>query len=89
VLGRLVDLAGQADGAWVRTPRGVEPLLACYRQQARSRVRAEIEAGRLKAGDLGAVLSMAELGLDELAEYGAPDRLLANINTPADYARVQ
>jgi molybdopterin-guanine dinucleotide biosynthesis protein A len=89
VLARLVERAGQGDGAWVRTPRGVEPLLACYRQRARARVRAEIEAGRLKAGALGSVLSMAELGLDELAEFGAPERLLANINTPGDYARVQ
>jgi len=89
VLRRLVELAGEGDGAWVRTPRGVEPLLACYRRRARGRVRAEIDAGRLKAGGLGSVLSMAELGIEELAAFGAPDRLLANINTPSDYARVQ
>jgi hypothetical protein len=32
---------------------------------------------------------MAEMGLDELAMFGPPHQLLANINTPADYARVQ
>ena len=89
VLGRLIDLAGRGDGAWVRTPRGIEPLLACYRPSARVHVRAAIEAGHLKASALGTVLSMAELGLEELAAFGSPDRLLANINTPGDYARVQ
>jgi molybdopterin-guanine dinucleotide biosynthesis protein A len=89
VLARLVDLSVGHDGAWVRTSKGVEPLVACYRQHARAAVRARIDEGHLKAADLGVVLDMAELGPDELARFGAPDRLLANVNTPEDYARVQ
>jgi molybdopterin-guanine dinucleotide biosynthesis protein A len=89
MLRRLVELSAAGDGAWVRTPGGVEPLLACYRREARATIRAEIENRRLKLADLGSRLRMAELDADELARFGAPGRLLANINTPDDYARIQ
>jgi molybdopterin-guanine dinucleotide biosynthesis protein A len=89
LLTRLVERAADRDGAWVRTPRGVEPLLACYRAHARPAVAAQIAARRLKAADLGTVLTMAEVGPEELASFGPIERLLANVNTPADYARVQ
>jgi molybdopterin-guanine dinucleotide biosynthesis protein A len=89
MLGRLVELAAAGDGAWVRTPGGVEPLLACYRREARTTIRARILAGQLKLAGLDDVLQMAELTADELARYGPAARLLANINTPDDYARIQ
>jgi molybdopterin-guanine dinucleotide biosynthesis protein A len=89
MLRRLVELAPAGDGAWVRTARGVEPLLACYRREARSTIRARIESGRLKLAELADVLEMAELGARELAQFGPAARLLANINTPDDYGRIQ
>ena len=54
MLGRLVELAAAADGAWVRTPGGVEPLLACYRREARTTIRAQILGGRLSWRSLAA-----------------------------------
>jgi molybdopterin-guanine dinucleotide biosynthesis protein A len=90
LLERLAALAGpDVDGAWVRGPRGVEPLLACYRRQARAAVAGAIDAGRLSLHGLAPVLRMAEIAGDELRAFGAPDRLLANVNSPEDYARVQ
>ena len=89
LLSRLVELSAGADGAWVRSARGVEPLVACYRRSARGAIRGAIDAGRLKAGDLGAILHLVEMPIAEVARFGAPDRLLANVNTPDDYARVQ
>ncbi len=89
LLRRLVELAARADGAWVRSARGPEPLLACYRRTARDRVRQAIDAGRLKAGDLDTVLALAEIPPEELERYGPASRLLANVNTPEDHARVQ
>ena len=90
LLGRLAALAdAERDGAWVRGPRGLEPLLACYRRQARPAIRQAITAGLLQLHQLGTVLRMAEVGEDELSTFGRPDRLLANVNSPADYARVQ
>ena len=89
LLNRLVTLAERADGAWVRGPRGVEPLLACYRQSARARIRDRIDAGQLQLIQLGSVLRMAEITEPELRTFGSPERLLANVNSPAEYARVQ
>jgi molybdopterin-guanine dinucleotide biosynthesis protein A len=86
---RLIERSSGFDAAWVRSDRGVEPLVACYRKSAGAIVGGEIASGRLKAGDLGHVLRIAELGMADVAEFGPPARVLANVNTPADYARVQ
>jgi molybdopterin-guanine dinucleotide biosynthesis protein A len=87
VLRRLVDLASEADGAWVRTTRGVEPLLACYRGRVAPAMRERIDTGRLRAGDVGDGLTMRCLEEAELARFGPIDRLLLNVNTPDDYER--
>jgi molybdopterin-guanine dinucleotide biosynthesis protein A len=89
LLGRLVELSDDHDAAWVRTPRGPEPLLACYRQSAREAIRHAIEAGRLKASDLGTVLSIAEIGREDVERFGPADRLLANLNTEEDWLRIK
>ena len=89
VLERLADAANDGDGAWVRSARGVEPLLACYRRAARVVVRGEILASRLKLATLDGVLRMTPVDAATLAEFGSIDRLLANVNTPAEYERIQ
>lgn len=89
LLGHLAVLSRGRDGAWVRTERGVEPLVACYRVSSRARVAAYLAAGGRKASDLDTVLDMASLTSPDLDRFGTPARLLANINTPDDYARVQ
>jgi molybdopterin-guanine dinucleotide biosynthesis protein A len=89
LLQALVERAAGHDGAWVSTSRGVEPLLACYRRDARAKVRAAIDNGRRRARDLQSVLDMAEIDETELAAFGSVADLLTNLNTPDDYARVQ
>ena len=89
LLNALVTLAGSADGAWVRTSRGPEPLVACYRQHARTAIRGAIQSGHLRAAELDRVLALRELTETDVAAFGPVDRLLANLNTPEDYARVQ
>ena len=88
LLRRLVELAQGGDGAWVRTSRGPEPLLACYQNRVAPLIRQEIDAGRLRAGDLGALLTMAEIGDAELARFGSIEKLLLNVNSPEDYEGV-
>jgi molybdopterin-guanine dinucleotide biosynthesis protein A len=88
LLERLADLAADGDAAWIRTPRGPEPLIACYRRGARARILRQIETGRLAASDLGSVLAIAEVDAVELERFGSPDRLLANVNTPEEYERL-
>jgi molybdopterin-guanine dinucleotide biosynthesis protein A len=85
----LIEKAQGADGAWVETARGPEPFLACYRTDAAPIVRREIDAGRWRATDLGRVLAMRVIDETELREFGAPERLLANVNTPQEYDRIQ
>jgi molybdopterin-guanine dinucleotide biosynthesis protein A len=89
LLRRLVEVSHGHDGAWVVTSRGIEPLLACYARDTADRIRTMIETGQLKAAELGRTLDMAILGPEEVARFGPVDRLLANVNTPDDYARVQ
>ena len=89
LLQALLALAQSGDGAWVRTSRGPEPLVACYRQSARERIREAIAAGHLKAADLGLTLNIGELSEQDVAAFGDPGHMLANLNTPEDYARVQ
>jgi molybdopterin-guanine dinucleotide biosynthesis protein A len=89
LLAELARRAEAVDGAWVRTTRGVEPLLACYQRHARAAILAEIHAGRLAARDLATVLRLAEIAPPELERFGSTEELLTNVNTPDDYARVQ
>jgi molybdopterin-guanine dinucleotide biosynthesis protein A len=89
LLRALLTLADDGDAAWVETGRGPEPLIACYRQTARAPIRAAIEEGQLKAAELAQRLTIRPLSGEALAECGAPDLLLRNLNTPEDYAKVQ
>jgi molybdopterin-guanine dinucleotide biosynthesis protein A len=89
LLTTLVVRAQGRDAAWVRGPAGPEPLIACYRRHARGALLGAIRSGHLKAGDLGQVLDIVEIDEDELQRFGPPDRLLTNVNTPDEYARVQ
>ena len=86
---RLIALSAGRDGAWVRTPRGPEPLMAVYAPSARAAVHDAINAGQLQAGRLGEVLNLAEMTEADVAIFGPPERLLANVNSPDDFARVQ
>ena len=89
VLRRLCELAVGHDAAWVRGPRGPEPLIACYQRDVRTVVADRLSRQLLKAADLADVLRIAWLEADELRALGANERILANLNTPDDYARVQ
>jgi molybdopterin-guanine dinucleotide biosynthesis protein A len=89
VLNALATLAADADGAWVRSRRGPEPLLACYRKHTAPAIAAALTTGERRASALGQLLSLRELGPDALAAFGDPDRLTWNVNTPDDYRRVQ
>ena len=89
LLRALTVLAESGDGAWVRTTRGPEPLIACYRQAARDRIREAVETGDLKAASLDQRLQLRELTEQDVAAFGSVELLLANLNTPEDYAQVQ
>lgn len=89
LLAALVERAAGVDGAWVRGLRGVEPLVACYTRRAAGTIAHAIASGRLQLQGLADMLTMREIGPAELAQFGPEAMLLANVNTPDDYARVQ
>ncbi len=89
LLEALADVPSWADGQWVVTPRGPEPLVACYRRRIADRLGRLLRDGERRAASLGAGLAMAALDEDALARLGDPARLLTNINTPDDLRRVQ
>jgi molybdopterin-guanine dinucleotide biosynthesis protein A len=77
------------DAAWVSSAHGPEPLLACYARRVRTVVRDRLRGGALKLGDLGTALDVAVVSEEEVAEFGPISRLLANVNTPDDFARIE
>jgi molybdopterin-guanine dinucleotide biosynthesis protein A len=89
VLTRLVGLVAGYDAAWIRGPRGPEPLVACYDRRVRGRIEDRLAMGERRVGDLDQVLRIAWLDEAELRRLGSSPQMLANLNTPDDYARVQ
>ena len=80
---------GDIDAAVPRTARGTHPLAAAYRRACQPRVRARLAAGELAMRGLLEELQVLEIGYDAIARFGDPERLLTNVNTPADLDHVQ
>lgn len=80
----LVGLAEGVDVVVPRTERGYHPLCAVYAQSCRTAVQRRLEAGALRMRDLLTDLRVRTVESDELARFGHPQVLLANINTHAD-----
>lgn len=73
------------DAAFVRSERGVEPLLAAYRiSAARPAARALLAAGVRRPLGLLDEVAAIEVGIETLTDE--PARVLRNLNTPADLA---
>jgi molybdopterin-guanine dinucleotide biosynthesis protein A len=82
----LFDLAGDADVVVPRTSRGYHPLCAVYSRGCIDPIARRLAAGRLKVMDLFDEVRTRVVPAGELDRFGDGDRLLANVNTPADYA---
>lgn len=89
LLRRLAELAEDADAAMPRTDRGYHPLCAAYRRRCLVIVARHLAEGRLRMLDLVDDLRVRTLDRAALAAYGDPNRLLANINTAADYRTIE
>ena len=68
-------------------PSGPEPLSAYYPRAALANVERQLAAGDLRLGHLVATLTSAVLvPAEEVARFGLPELLFANVNTRADLA---
>jgi len=83
----LADLIAKLDGVDAvvpRTERGYHPLCGVFAPQCRGPVRARLDAGHLRLRDLLTDLRVRTVDGDDLARFGEPNWLLANVNTQAD-----
>jgi len=83
-------LAARRDDALAvvpRTPRGSEPLIACYRRDALPLLQAQLDAGELRLHRLLERLQPVYLEAEALPPGWR--RALRNLNTPDDLAQLQ
>jgi molybdopterin-guanine dinucleotide biosynthesis protein A len=85
----LFSLAGGADAVVPRSERGYHPLCAVYTRACLEPVAARLADRRLKMRELLDSVRTRAVPLEEIRQFGDPDRLLANVNTPADYAGLE
>lgn len=93
LLRRLVHLGESLLSAVVapesRGPHGLEPLCAWYPTSTIDEVARRLEAGALSLSDLLAALEVRRLPVSELMEFGDPERIFHNVNTPAEGAAAE
>jgi len=85
----LLSFATEADIVVPQSERGYHPLCAVYTRACLEPVAARLADRRLKMRELVDSLRTRVVAADEIRQFGDPDRLLANVNTPADYAGLE
>jgi molybdopterin-guanine dinucleotide biosynthesis protein A len=85
----LVSLADGVDIVVPRTERGYHPLCAVYRRTCLPAVARRIAERQLKMTALFSDVRVREVSIDELDRCGDRERLLANVNTPAELADLE
>ena len=92
--GLLAALAARLDGADAALPesdsrRGVEPLCAAYGSACGPAIRAALERGEARAIGFHRDVRVARLPREDVLQYGDPDVLFFNVNTPDDLERAE
>jgi len=85
LLAHLATLTANADVVVPRTDRGYHPLCAAYTRGCLAPVARRLAEGRLKMVDLFNDVRVRTVTAEELNAFGDVHRLLANVNSPADY----
>lgn len=91
LLSTLIELL---DGADVAIPesdsrRGVEPLCAAYGPACGPAIRAALARGDQRAIAFHSDVRVARLGREHVLQYGDPDVLFFNVNSPSDLERAE
>jgi molybdopterin-guanine dinucleotide biosynthesis protein A len=92
MLAYLAALAGEPGGFTAvvpQTERGYHPLCAAYTRVAIEPIERRLAAGRLTMTDLLGEVRMRVVAAEEIARFGDPCRLLANVNTPAEHESLE
>jgi molybdopterin-guanine dinucleotide biosynthesis protein A len=91
-LAHLAALAGPDAGVTAvvpQTERGYHPLCAAYTRSAVAPIERRLAAGRLTMTDLLTELRLRVVATEEIARFGDPRQLLANVNTPAEHQSLE
>jgi len=89
LLRRVAALAADVDVVVPRTARGYHPLCAVYRRTCLDPLRRRLKERHLRMVELFDDVRIRVATPEDLAVAGDLDRLLANVNTPADHARLE
>ena len=85
----LLSLTAGADLVVPQSERGYHPLCAVYTRACLEPAAARLADRRLQMRELLDSVRTRAVPLEEIRQFGNPDRLLANVNTPADYAGLE
>ena len=85
LVAHLASLAGEAEIVVPRDERGYHPLCAIYTRACAGVVAARVAERRLKMSDLFDSVRVRAVTADELDRFGDRRRLLANVNTEAEF----
>jgi molybdopterin-guanine dinucleotide biosynthesis protein A len=85
----LLSIAGDAAIVVPETDRGYHPLCAVYTRACLEPVAARLAQRRLVLRELFDDVPTRIVTAEEMSRFGAPLRLLANVNTPAEYAHLE
>ena len=89
LLKHLLALTAEADAVIPRTERGYHPLCAAYTRGCQAVVARRLEARQLQMTGLMEDIRVRVVTEEELGAFGGRDRLLANVNTQADFLKIQ
>ena len=85
----LLSLAGDADIVVPQSERGYHPLCAVYTRACLEPAAAQLADRQLKMRELVDRMRTRVVPIEDIRRFGDPHRLLANVNTPADYAGLE
>ncbi len=85
LLRHLIALTSEADAVVPRTERGYHPLCAAYTRACQPAIAAHLAERRLRMTDFLRAVRVRVVTESELDALGDRGRMLANVNTPAEY----
>jgi molybdenum cofactor guanylyltransferase len=88
-LSHLLTLTCEADIVVPKTARGYHPLCAAYSRVCLAPAARRLAEGRLKMTGLFEDVRVRIVPTEEIAAFGDPDQLLANVNTPDEYLELE
>ena len=85
----LISVARDAEAVVPRTKRGYHPLCALYTRGCRAAVARSLAEGRLAMVELLETIRVRAVEEHEIERFGQSDRLLANVNSPAEFDELE